>query len=46
MIDALKKRNAVRVLEFDMERKMDRGFKNLMFDNGIKASCVMCRFDN
>ena len=46
LIDALKKRNAVRVLEFDMERRMDRGFKSLMFDNGIKVSRVMCRFDN
>ena len=46
LIGALKNRNVVRVLEFDMERRMDRGFKNLMFDNGIKVSRVMCRFDN
>ena len=46
LIDALKKRGARRLVEFDMPRSIDRTFKRQLFEAGISVERVMCKWDN
>ena len=46
LIDALKKRGARRLVEFDMPRSIDRSFKRQLFEAGISVERVMCKWDN
>jgi len=46
LIEALKKRGARRLVEFDMPRSIDRSFKRQFFEAGIDVERVMCKWDN
>ncbi|MCR5750898.1 MAG: GntR family transcriptional regulator [Kiritimatiellae bacterium] len=46
LIGALKSRRASDVLEFDFERRVDRTFKNMMFEAGINVRRELCRLNN
>ena len=46
LIRAMRARRLKSVLEFDIERTMDRSFKNQLFEAGIDVRRVLCRWDN
>ena len=46
LIEALKRRGARRIVEFDMPRSIDRTFKRQLFEAGIGVERVMCKWDN
>ena len=46
LIRALRRRKVKTLLEFDLERVMDRSFKNQLFEAGIDVRRVLCRWDN
>ena len=46
LIRALRARRLKSVLEFDIERTMDRGFKNQFFEAGISVRRVLCSWEN
>jgi len=46
LVKALHQRRIRRVLEFDYERAMDRGFKKVLLDAGIAIQSVMCKWEN
>ena len=45
-ISALRARRLKSVLEFDIERTMDRSFKNQLFEAGISVRSVLCSWEN
>ena len=45
-IRALRARRLKSVLEFDIERTMDRSFKNQLFEAGISVRRVLCNWEN
>ena len=45
-IRALRARRLKSVLEFDIERTMDRSFKSQLFEAGISVRRVLCRWEN
>ena len=46
LIEALRRRGARRIVEFDMSRSIDRTFKRQLFEAGISVERVMCKWDN
>ena len=46
LICAMRAHRLKSVLEFDIERTMDRGFKNQLFEAGISVRRVLCRWEN
>ena len=46
LIRALRERKVKTLLEFDIERLMDRSFKNQLFEAGIDVRRVLCKWDN
>ena len=46
LIRAMRARRLKSVLEFDIERTMDRSFKNQLFEAGISVRRVLCRWKN
>lgn len=45
LIRAMRARGARTLLEIDLERTIDRSFKNQLFEAGIQARRIMCRCD-
>ena len=45
LIKAMHKAGVRRILEVDMERSIDRGFKNQLFEAGIAMQRIMCATD-
>ena len=46
LIRTLRERKVRTLLEFDIERKMDRSFKNQLFESGISVRRVLCKWQN
>ena len=46
LIRTLRKRKVKTLLEFDIERRMDRSFKNQLFESGIAVRRVLCKWQN
>lgn len=46
LIRVLRERKVKTLLEFDIERLMDRSFKNQLFEAGIDVRRVLCKWDN
>ena len=46
LIRTLRERKVRTLLEFDIERKMDRSFKNQLFESGISVQRVLCKWQN
>ena len=46
LIRTLRERKVKKLLEFDIERIMDRSFKKQLFEAGISVQRVLCEFDN
>ena len=46
LVRALRERKVKTLLEFDIERLMDRSFKNQLFEAGIDVRRVLCKWDN
>ncbi len=45
LVDAMSAAGVRRILEIDMERTIDRGFKNQLFEAGIAIQRIMCATD-
>ena len=46
LIRTMRARKVKTLLEFDIERKMDRSFKNQLFESGIAVRRVLCKWQN
>ena len=46
LIRTMRERKVKTLLEFDIERKMDRSFKNQLFEAGIAVRRVLCEWQN